>query len=127
MVGKSRTRIPDISVYIPVLKGIPMTQGGGGLDESALAAALRMLIDATDQVTEAVSVTGRRNAEIVLLVDALVDRVMGVAQAGWLADLNINYRAGYSELGRKRLAWAIGMENGINENDDGTQVCEDES
>lgn len=114
-----------VLVRIPLLKAPPLAQGDSGIDEEALAGAFRAMIDSLEQLTEAASVTNRYNTEIPLLVDELMDRAMGLAQATWLVDLDTSYRAPYSDLGHKRVAWAIDMENNKNknhENDD--QLCE---
>lgn len=114
----------DDFVRIPLLKTPPL----GGIDESALASALRLQIENIEQLTEAASVTSRYNAEIPLLVDELMDRAVGLAQAAGLVDLNASYRAAYSELGHKRMAWAIDMENNENNNhENNDQICEGES
>lgn len=114
-------------VRIPLLKAPPLMQGGGGIDESTLASAMRALIDDLEQVTEAVSVASRYNWKIPLLVDELMDRVTGLAQAALLVDLATSYRGAYSELGRKRMAWAIHMENNENNNHENEELCEGES
>lgn len=100
----------------------------GSLNEEALASALRAQIENLELLTEAVSVASRYNTEIPLLVDELMNMAVGLAQAAWLVDLQTSYKATYSDLGRKRLTWAIDMENNKNtnhENDD--ELCEGES
>lgn len=100
----------------------------GGLGEEALASAMRAQIENIEQLTEAASVASRRNPEILLLADELMDRAVGLAQAVWLVDLDTSYKVAYSDLGRKRLAWAIHMENNKNENhENDDQLCEGES
>lgn len=115
----------DDFVRIPLLKTPPLVQGDGGIDESALASALRLLIESMEQLTEAVNVASRLNPEILLLVDEVTSHAVGMGQAAWLVDLATGYRVAYSELGRKRLAWAIDMENKNNENhENDDQLCE---
>ncbi len=105
----------------------PLVGSDGSVNEEVLASALRLQIENTEQLNDAVSVA-RYNPEILLLVDELMNHVTGLAQATWLANLDTGYRVAYSELGRKRLAWAIHMENNENNNhENDEQLCEGES
>ena len=118
----------DDFVRIPPAESAPLDTGDGGIDGAALASALRAQIENIEQLTEAVSVTSRYSWEIPLLVDVLMDRVTGLAQAAWLVDLDTSYKVAYSDLGRKRMAWANDMENNENNNhENNDQLCEGES
>lgn len=96
----------------------------GSVNEEALALAMRALIDYLEQLPEAVSIASRYNWEILLLADELMSHATGVAQAAWLVELNTGYRVAYSDLGSKRLAWAIHMENNENNNHENDELCE---
>lgn len=109
--------------FMPFLVG-----SNGTVNEEALALALRAEIENLEQLTEAASVTSRHNTEIPLLVDELMNRTVGLAQAVWFVDLETSYKVAYSDLGRKRLAWAIDMEKNKNENhENDDELCEGKS
>ncbi len=103
----------------------PLVGPDGSVDEEALASALRVQIENLEQLAEVAGVTSRYNTEIPLLVDELMNRAVGLAQAAWLVDLETSYKVAYSAFGRERLTWAIRMENSKNENHDDDQ-CEGE-
>ena len=117
----------DDFVRIPLLKTPPLMREDGGIDEEALASALRLQIENLEMLTDAVALASRYNTEIAMLVDEMMSHVTGVAQAAWLVDLDTSYRVAYSELGRKRLAWAIDNENKKNNHENDNQLCEGES
>lgn len=84
------------------------------VDDRALESALRMTIDALEQLTELVGIADKSNTVVTLLVDELMSHAVGMAQAAWLVNLRTGFRTAYSTEGRERLARAICLENNNN-------------
>lgn len=97
-----------------ILVPVTLTPNSTAVDVQALELALRITIDALEQLTELVSVADKSNSVLTLLIDELVSHAIGMAQAAWLVDLNTGFRTAYSIEGRERLAKAICLENNNN-------------
>lgn len=94
-----------------ILVPVTLTPNSTIVDAQALESALRMTIDALEQLTDLVGASERSNHMVTLLVDDLMSHAVGMGQAAWLVDLRTGFRTAYSSEGRERLARAISMEN----------------
>lgn len=97
-----------------ILVPVTLVPSSTVIDGQALESALRITIDALEQLTEIVRVADKSNPVLTLLVDELTDHATGLCQAAGLVDLNTGYRLAYSIEGRERLARAICLENNNN-------------